>query len=245
MPSEVPSTSPTFFFCRQTGAQAASFSASSIAKWANRAIRESSRYRSAYSRWAAESRISPASTLRRCSWRKLATGLMPVLPARSPSHNWAVFSPSALTLPRPATRTLGRQTPLSEVSPTAFRDHGLAAPGGDLGEDEAAQPVQGPQILARGLVAADLDPVFFLEDRDELDQAHRVDAEIAGQGVLQLDLAHGNGHKKILDEDLLQLLYDRFLVGHGVFLTFGLMAHSGSGCFRRAPICFAGLPLKW
>src|SRR5438105_170833 len=206
-------------------------------------MRESSRYCSAYSRWAAESRISPASTLRRCSWRKLATGLIPVLPARSPSHNWAVFSPSALTLPRPATRTLGRETPLPEASPTAFRDHGLAPPGGDLGEDEAAQPVQGPQILARGLVA-DLDPVFFLEDRDELDQAHRVDAEIAGYGILQLDLALGDGHKKILDEDLLQLLCDRFLVGQGVLLTFGLMAHGGSGCFRRAPICFAGLPLK-
>src|SRR5256885_14633216 len=79
--------------------------------------------------------------------------------------------------------------------------------------------VQGPQILARGLVAADLDPVFLLEDRDELDQAHRVDAEIAGYGILQLDLALGDGHKKILDEDLLQLLYDRFLVGQGVLLT--------------------------
>src|SRR2546430_1701560 len=199
--------------------QPASLSASSIAKRAKRAMRESSRYRSAYSRWAAESRISPASTLRRCSWRKLATGLMPVLPARSPCHNWAVFSPNALTLPRPATRTLGRETPRADASPTAFRDHGLFPPGGDLGEDEAAQPVQGTQILACGLVAADLDPVFFLEDRDELDQAHRVDAEIAGYGILQLDLALGNGHKKILDEDLLQLLYDRFLVGQGVLLT--------------------------
>src|SRR5437762_13804040 len=80
---------------------------------------------------------------------------MPVLPATSPSHNWVVFSPSALTLPKPVTRTLGRETPLAEASPMAFRDHALAPPGGDLGEDEAAQPVQGPQILARGLVAGD------------------------------------------------------------------------------------------
>src|SRR5207248_5265342 len=98
---------------------------------------------------------------------------MPVLPGRSPSHYWAWFSPSALTLPKPVTRTLGRETPLAEASPMAFRDKALAPPAGDFAEDEPVQPVQRPQILAAGLVAVDPDPVLFSEVRDGSDPPTR------------------------------------------------------------------------
>src|SRR5262245_32143534 len=120
---------------------------------------------------------------------------MPLLPDRSPFQNCSVFSPRALTLPSPVTATLSMF-----ILPAAS---GTSSGLGGLGDDEVAEHVEVAEILPGRLVALDLDRVLLLQDRDELDEPHRIDTEVVGQRILQLDLALRDLDEEVLDEDLL------------------------------------------
>src|SRR5919112_1737174 len=151
-------------------------------------------------------------------------GLTPERPATRPSQVEAASPPSGVVAPIPVTTTV-RLVELTGILSPTDRDSAAPPPGGGAGdrpegsglvrEDVVGRVADGLEVLY--VLVGDLDVEALLGGDDDIDHGQRVDVQVVGEGLVQLD---------VLNRDAGDLVHDVGETGDDLFLSGGHVGRS-------------------
>src|SRR5689334_18956904 len=173
-----------------------------------------------------------------------SSGPTPDLPATRASQNEAASPPSGVVAPIPVTTTVRLVGLTGILSPTdtriqrrhrrvaghqpgGTRAHGPGGPGrsaqvtgrsGLVLEDVVGRVADRLEVL--DVVVRDLDVEALFGGDDDLDHGQRVDVQVVGEGLVQLDVLGGDPGDLV--DDLGETFDDLFLSGGHVRRSFGV-----------------------